>query len=119
MADASPRQSATPLTAPVWGNWGIFGAAVGIIIIVVSMTVQFFVIDHGSSGQVTIDTAMNTGMWAVLTGASLLALGTILWILFKTTEYQYLSVFMLAFSSLFVAEIALLSSLYQVTVTPI
>jgi len=109
----------SPVKVPAWGNWGIVMAATGIVIVIGSLALQFIVVNHGSSGQVTIDTSMNTSLWAVLTGVSLFALGFVLWILFKTTQYQYLAVFALAFTSFCVAEFALLSSLYQVTVTPI
>ena len=111
--------TATPVKVPAWGNWGIFIAIAGIVTVIGSLAVQFTVVNHGSSGQITIDTSLNTSLWAVLTGVSLFALGFTLWILFKTTQYQYLAVFLLAFSSLCIAEVALLSSLYQVTVTPI
>jgi hypothetical protein len=95
---------------------GILLACFGIFIVILSTFLQFYNLDHGSSNQLTIDKEVSTNILCVLTGASFLAVGFILWIMFSDMTNKYLAVFMLAFSSYVLSNVAILFSLYQVNV---
>jgi hypothetical protein len=95
---------------------GILLAIFGVAIVVISTVLQFYNLDHGSSNQITIDTQVNTNIITVLTGISFFAVGFIIWLIFSDTANKYLAVFLLAFSSYFLGNLALLFSLYQVNV---
>jgi len=78
---------------------------------------QLFTLDHGTSGQLAIDSGLNTALWPGLTGAVLLAVGFMTWILFNENErYKYPALFLLAFSSYVMANFAIYASSKQVTV---
>ena len=110
---SAPRTSVIPKTE----TWGIIFSALGAITVIGSVILQYFVIDHGSSNQLTIDGEVQKSIWAVLTGVVLFIVGFILWILFSSVANKYLAVFLLAFSSFVIGNIAVVMSLYQVTVT--
>jgi hypothetical protein len=83
----------------------------------ISMTVQLFTLNHGTSGQLAIDTGLHTALWPVLTGAILLAVGFTMWnLLSENKGYSYPALFMLAFSSYIMANFAIFASTKQVTV---
>ena len=99
-------------------NLGIMVSAVGVIILVISVGLQYSVVGHGSSGQLVISSSLKNSFWLVLTGGVLLALGVLMWLTFATfSEGKYLALFILAFSSYFIANMALLCSLYQVNIS--
>jgi hypothetical protein len=87
--------------------------------VIISLGLQFFIIDHGSSNQLTIDAEVKKSIWGVLTGIILFVLGFVLWLWFSTWRNKYLPVFILSFGSYVVANIAVMLSLYQVTVSPV
>ena len=94
-------------------------SVIGIIVVIVSLILQFSVIDHGTSNQLTVDDRVRTNIISVLTGVSVFAVGFALWLLFTRIANKYLAVFLLAFASLFISQIAVVFSLYQVTVTKV
>jgi hypothetical protein len=100
-------------------SWGLIFTAIGMLTVVVSLILQFYIIDHGSSNQLTIDAEVQKSAWGVLTGIILFLLGFILWLWFSTWRNKYLPVFLLSFGSYMVANVAVMLSLYQVTVTPV
>jgi len=95
---------------------GIVLAIFGIFIVIISSIVQFYNLNHGSSNQLTIDKEVNTNIMCALTGLSFFAVGFILWIMFSNMINKYLALFLLSFSSYIISNIAILFSLYQVTV---
>jgi hypothetical protein len=106
----------TPLTVPKGETWGLLLSGLGIATVISALVIQFFVIDHGSSNQITIDTEVQKSIYAVLTGVVMFILGFVLWIYFSSFTNRYLPVFLLSFVSYIVANVAVVMSLYQVTV---
>lgn len=103
---------------PTKSSWGLILWVAGIIFISVSMTIQLFTLSHGTSGQLSIDTGLiGHGLWPVLTGAILLAVGFTMWnLLSEHKGYSYPALFMLAFSSYIMANFAIFASTRQVIV---
>lgn len=96
---------------------GLVGWILGLITITVAMTLQLFTLNNGTSGQLAIDSGLNTALWPGLTGAVLLAVGMMFWIMLNTNEgYKYPALFILAFSSYIMANFAIYASSKQVTV---
>ena len=106
----------TPITIPKGETWGLLLSGLGVITVISALVIQFFVIDHGSSNQITIDTEVHKSIYAVLTGVVLFILGFVLWIYFSSFSNRYLPLFLLSFLSYIVANTAVVLSLYQVTV---
>ena len=104
---------------PRGDTWGIILASLGIITVVISLLVQFSVIDNGSSNQLTIDNEVSKNIYGVMTGIILFAVGYVLWIIFSSFKHKYLATFILAFSSYFIANFAVMLSLYQVQLTKV
>jgi hypothetical protein len=113
----SPSSSIVP-TQLNKSNLGILVSVAGIILLIVSVGLQYSVVGHGSSGQLVISSSLKNSFWLILTGTVLLAVGILMWTVFNTvSQGRYLLLFVLAFSSYFIANIALLCSLYQVNVS--
>ena len=103
--------------APKTSTMGLIAWVAGILTIVVSMSIQLWTLDHGTSGQLAIDSGLNTSLWPGLIGVVLLAVGMMFWILFNENErYKYPALFILAFSSYVLANFAIFASSKQVTV---
>jgi multisubunit Na+/H+ antiporter MnhG subunit len=105
--------------APKTDTWGIILSILGIILVSVALGLQFSVLDHGSSNQLTIDAEVKKSIWGVLTGVILFVLGFVLWIWFSTFKNKYLVLFLFSLFSYMVANTALMFSLYQVQLTKI
>ena len=114
MPEASASSTIAPSTGP--GSLGLLLAVFGALIVALSSFLQFYYLDYGSSNQITIEKEIGTNMITALTGISFFAVGFILWIMFSDMSNKYLAVFMLAFSSYFLSNLAILFSLYQVNV---
>lgn len=112
----SSANATTPATVPKGETWGLLVSGLGVATVICALVIQFFVIDHGSSNQITIDTEVHKSIYAVLTGVIMFILGFILWIYFSSFSNRYLPIFLLSFVSYIVANIAVVLSLYQVTV---
>ncbi len=103
-------------------NYGpIVLASVGTLTILISMIVQMSSLYSGSSGQLQIDKTRDMSLSAILLGAVLAAIGFGLYI--RTLNDapgsgKFLMVYLLAFSSFFIANMALMFSTVQVTVAP-
>ena len=104
---------------PRGDTWGIILASLGVITVIISLLVQFSVIDNGSSNQLTVDAEVSKNIWGVFTGIILFIVGYVLWISFSSFKHKYLAVFLLAFSSYIVANFAVMLSLYQVQLTKV
>jgi len=117
--NAQPKASQIAEVLPRGDTWGIVFACVGIITVVISLIVQFSVIDNGSSNQLTIDTEVSKNIWGVFTGIILFVVGYALWVTFSSFKHKYLATFLLAFSSYIIANFAVMLSLYQVQVTKV
>jgi len=102
---------------PKANTMGLIGFILGLITITVSMTLQLWTLNHGTSGQLAIDSGLKTGLWPGLLGAILLMVGFVFWILLNDNEaYKYPALFILAFSSYIMANFAIYASSKQVTV---
>jgi hypothetical protein len=103
-------------------NYGpIVLASVGTLTILISMIVQMSSLYSGSSGQLDIDKSRMMSLPGILLGAVLAAIGFGLYI--RTLNDapgsgKFLMVYLLAFSSFFIANMALMFSTVQVTVAP-
>ena len=103
-------------------NYGpIILASAGTLTILISMIVQMSSLYSGSSGQLEIDKTRNINLATILLGAVLAAIGFGLYI--RTLNDapgsgKFLMVYLLAFSSFFIANMALMFSTVQVTVAP-
>ena len=76
-----------------------------------------FTIDHGTSGQLTIDTGMHAALWPPIIGATLFAVFFTIWIyLQKDDKYKFLYLFLLVAGSYALSNVALYYSTRQVTV---
>ena len=102
---------------PKVATWGLIFSVLGILIIVGSLSVEFFILDHGSSNQLTIDAQSKTSIWGALTGVLFLIVGFVLWLWFSEFKNKYLPVFLLSLLSYIAANTAIMLSLYQVHVT--
>lgn len=100
-------------------TWGIILSVSGLLTAGISLFVQFSNIDHGTSGQLTVDSNMKTTIWPVLLSFLLLFVGGMLYLYFDTTNKPYLYIFGMSFISLFLANFAILMSLYQVQITKV
>jgi uncharacterized membrane protein len=98
---------------------GFIAFIAGIIILVSGLTAQFFIIDHGTSGQLTIQNQLNKALWCILLAVVLGIVGYVLWIMYAKDHNRYLQTFLMAFFSLIIGNAALLTSLYQVQVSPV
>ena len=98
------------------GKSGFAITILGVLIVTVSTIIQFYNLDHGSSNQITIDAEMNTNVTLVMTGISFFIVGYIIWIFSAEIANKYLAVFLLAFTSFILSNMAILFSLYQVNV---
>jgi hypothetical protein len=102
---------------PKTPTWGLIFSILGILVLVGSLSVEFFILDHGSSNQLTIDAQSKTSIWGALTGVIFLVVGFVLWLWFSEFKNKYLPVFMLSLLSYIAANTAIMLSLYQVQVT--
>jgi hypothetical protein len=91
---------------------GFLAFALGII----GFGIQFFVTSHGSSGQVEIEERLKVTTWILLTAVLLGIIGVIYYIYSLSSSKPFLLVFILAFSSFFFSNFALLLSLRQVNI---
>ena len=101
---------------PKGDTWGIIFSVIGIVLIIVSLSLQFSILDHGSSNQLTIDAEVQKSIWGVLTGILFFVLGFILWLWFSTFKNKYMPIFLLSLLSYIGANTAIMLSLYQVQV---
>ena len=116
-ATRAPTNTNSAVKAPKASTMGLIAWIAGLITITVSMTLQLWTLDHGTSGQLAIDSGLKTALWPGLTGGVLLAVGFMIWILFNENErYKYPALFILAFSSYVMANFAIYASSKQVTV---
>ena len=99
--------------------WGVLFATIGIVGIAVSLYLQFSVLDHGSSNQLTIDAEVQKSIWGVLTGILFFVIGFVLWIWFSTFKHKYMATFLLSLFSYIAANTAIMLSLYQVQVNKV
>ena len=96
-------------------------AAVGVITVAVSLTIQIFTLNNGSAGQLQVDSGLNVTLWCTLTGVMLFAVGFSVWLLLSKLDMKskFLVVFLLAASSYILSNIAILMSSLQVTVASV
>ena len=93
------------------------GWIAGLITVLVSLIVQIFAIDHGTSGQLTIDTGMNAALWPPIIGAAIFAVAFTIWIMTQKNEkYKFIYLYLLVATSYLLSNVALYYSTRQVTV---
>ncbi len=89
----------------------------GIATVAISMATAFGTIDHGSSGQLTIQSNMGGIGWGLGTGLVITLVGLVLYRVVHMAERAYLWLFAFAWFSFLVANFAVMLSLYQVQLT--
>ena len=93
------------------------GWIAGLITVLVSLIVQIFAIDHGTSGQLTIDTGMHAALWPPIIGGAIFAVAFTIWIyLQKNEKSKFIYLYMLVATSYLLSNVALYYSTRQVTV---
>jgi hypothetical protein len=93
------------------------GWIAGLITVLVSLIVQIFAIDHGTSGQLTIDTGMHAALWPPIIGGAIFAVSFTIWIYLKKNEdYKFIYLYLLVAFSYLLSNVALYYSTRQVTV---
>ncbi len=112
----------TAVTQAPYKYYGsIILASLGTLTILISMIVQMYSLYSGSSGQLEIDNARHISLGTILAGAVVAAFGFGLYISIMNDapgSGKFLMVYLLAFSSFFIANMALMFSTVQVTVAP-
>lgn len=89
----------------------------GLITVLVSLIVQIFTINHGTSGQLTIDTGMHAALWPPMIGAAIFAFAFTYWIVTQKNEkYKFIYLFLLVAVSYLLSNVAVFLSTRQVTV---
>ena len=96
---------------------GIVLSVTGILALLASVIVQLTSINHGSSGQLTIDSAMTNTIALILTPTLILILGAALYYYIYSSERPFLVLFVACLFSYILSNIAIILSLYQVRVT--
>jgi len=93
------------------------GSIAGLVTVLVSLIVQIFTINHGTSGQLSIDTGMHAAIWPALIGATIFAFSFTIWILTQNDEkYKFIYLFLLVCVSYLLSNVALFYSTRQVKV---
>jgi hypothetical protein len=89
----------------------------GVITVTVSLILQVFAVDHGTSGQLTIDTGMHAALWPPIIGGAIFAFAFTYWIVTQKNEkYKFIYLFLLVAVSYLLSNVALFYSSRQVTV---
>ena len=104
---------------PKYDNWGIVISCAGILLLVICLSIQYSLINSGSSGQIVVDTSLTQSAWIIGSGILLLLIGVGMYLAFNTSDQKYNLIFILAFSSYFIANMSLLFSLYQVNLSTV
>lgn len=106
-----------PTTLGKYNTLAIAIPIAGIATVAVSMATQFAVIDHGSSGQLTIDSNMAGIGWGIGTGLIITFVGLVLYKFIYSSERTFLWLFAFAWLGFLLANFAIMLSLYQVQLT--
>lgn len=91
----------------------------GIATVAISLATQYAVIDHGTSGQVTIQSNMSGIGWGIGTGLLITLVGLVAYRFMNMSERAFLWLFAFSWVSFLFANIAIMFSLYQVQLTKI
>lgn len=100
-----------------YSNLAIYLPITGIVTAAVAMAFQFAVIDHGSSGQLTIESNMNGIGWGIGLGLVITLVGLLLYRTIYSSERAFLWLFGFAWFGFLLGNIAIMLSLYQVQLT--
>lgn len=94
------------------------GWIAGLIIVIMTLVVQMFTINHGTSGQLSIDTGVYAGIWWPLLGGVIFALFYTIWAyLQKDDKMKFIYLYVLVGLSYLLSNVALFYSMRQVTVS--
>jgi hypothetical protein len=117
MADSSSVSIFAALRSPA--TWGVILTASGLLVAGGSLFTQYLNMNHGTSGQLTVDSNMKTTIWPILLSFLLLIIGGLLYLFFESTQRPFLWLFSFTFLSIILSNFALLMSLYQVQITKV
>jgi hypothetical protein len=99
-------------------NWPAIGITVTLLLFAGLLVAQFFIISHGSSGQLNIDTQLFRGVWATLAAVVIGIIGIATYIYTQSfAQRPYVWLFSLAFLSFVISNFAIFLSLHQVHVS--
>ena len=115
---SAPAPEASTATANIFAVYAPAALWIsGVITVTVSLIVQVFAVDHGTSGQLTIDTGMHNALWPPIIGATIFAFSFTYWILIQKNEkYKFIYLFLLVAVSYLLSNVALFYSTRQVSV---
>ena len=105
-------------TPSKYTSYAIAIPVVGIATVALSMATQFAVIDHGSSGQVTIQSNMKGIGWGIGLGFVITFLGLVIYRFLYMSERAFVWLFAFSWVSFLLANFAIMFSLYQVQLVP-
>ena len=117
MSSTNANKAAALSSVSKYSNLAIFVPIAGIVTVAVAMAFQFAVIDHGSSGQLTIDSNMKGIGWAIGTGLIITFVGLLLYRTIFSSERAFIWLFAFAWVGYLLGNIAIILSLYQVQLT--
>ncbi len=116
--NTSKNVSSSSFTNPFTKSIFSIGLSVaGIFTVAAAMGLQFYNVDHGSSGQLTIDSRMKGVGWVIGLGLITAFIGLLLFRTIQSSERSFLWLFAFAWVGYLIANIAVLLSLYQVQLT--
>jgi hypothetical protein len=105
-------------TPSKYSSLAIVIPVLGITTVAASMAANFFVIDHGSSGQITIESNMTGIGWGIGIGLVITFLGLVIYRFLFMSERSFVWLFAFAWVSFLIANLAIMLSLYQVQLAP-
>lgn len=104
-----PTVSGASVSLVVWVS--------GFLVFFISLILQVFTIQHGTSGQLSIDSGMNIGIGVGILILLVTLLGFLFWSNFNASKNYNVYLFFAVFISYLMSNIALLLSTTQVTVS--
>jgi hypothetical protein len=104
-----PKISGSSVSLIVWVG--------GFLVFFISLILQVFTIQHGTSGQLSIDTGMNTGIGVGILILLISLVGFLFWSNYNSSKNYNVYLFFAVFISYLMSNIALLLSTTQVTVS--
>jgi hypothetical protein len=98
-------------------SFSVLLSVAGIFTVATALGLQFYNVDHGSSGQLTIDSRMKGVGWVIALGLIITFVGLVLYRTIQSSERAFLWLFAFAWVGYLIANFAVLLSLYQVQLT--
>jgi hypothetical protein len=86
----------------------------GILTVIISLVLQFALVNNGPSGHNVIMTNMRSYGASIATGIVCIGIGLVMWLVLYQTSKAYIWLFIITWISFLLANMAVMFSLYQV-----